>query len=128
MGYEESREKMKSEIGRSTVERIFESLVSDVTDLTAKLALDVIDAAGFIEGLELLVPRLRRFAPGGPASQIAERCETVLMNALSGGDSPDESRRLFLLRLEIARNALLSSYTAGCCYDRRTVPAACRWK
>ncbi len=90
MGYEESKEKMKGEIARSSVQRIFESLVSDVTDLTAKLALDVIDATAFIEGLELLVPRLRRFAPGGPAADIAERCETILLNALTGDESVDE--------------------------------------
>ncbi len=92
MGYEESREKLKSMIGRSSVERIFESLVSDVSDLMNKLALDIIDAAGFIEGLELLVPRLRRFAPGGPARGIAERCETILLNALTEGESLDELR------------------------------------
>ena len=72
MGHEESKEEMKRLIARSMVERIFESLISDVTDLTAKLALDVIDAPAFIAGIELLVPRLRRFALGGPASQISE--------------------------------------------------------
>lgn len=81
---------MKIEIARSSVDRIFESLVSDVSDLVCKLALDIIDAGGFIEGLELLVPRLRRFAPGGPASAIAERCETILLNALTEGESLDE--------------------------------------
>jgi hypothetical protein len=91
MGYEESREKMKSMIARSSVERIFESLVSDVTDLMTKLALDIIDAPAFIEGLELLLPRLRRFAPAGPASAIAERCEMILLNALTEGESPDET-------------------------------------
>ena len=90
MAYEESRKKMKSEIARSSVERIFESLVSDLADLRAKLALDIIDAAGFVEGLELLIPRLRRFAPGGPARAIAERCETILLNALTEGESLDE--------------------------------------
>jgi hypothetical protein len=91
MGYEESTEKMRSMIARSSVERIFESLVSDVTDLMTKLTLDMIDAAGFIEGLELLIPRLRRFAPGGLASAIAEQCETVLLNALTEGESLDET-------------------------------------
>jgi hypothetical protein len=81
---------MKTMIGRSSVERIFESLVSDVTDLMTKLTLDIIDGAGFIEGLELLIARLRRFAPGGPASAIADRCETILLNALTEGESLDE--------------------------------------
>jgi len=53
--------------------------------------MEVIDPNAFIEGLQLLLPRLRRFAPGGPASAIAERCETVLMNALTEGESLDET-------------------------------------
>jgi len=39
----------------------------------------------------MLIVRLRRFAPGGPASAIAERCEVVLMNALTEGESPDDA-------------------------------------
>jgi len=84
---------MRAEIARSTVRRVFESLVGDVSSLVAKQALEVIDAGGFIEGLVLLLPRLRRFAPGGPADKIAEGCETVLLNALTEGESPDESAR-----------------------------------
>jgi len=91
MGYEESREKIKTMVGRSSVERIFETLVSDVTDMVGKLALDITDADGFIEGLELLLPRLRRFAPGGPASVISERCETILLNTLTEGESLDQT-------------------------------------
>jgi hypothetical protein len=78
-------------LGRSAVERIFETLVSDVGDMSAKLALDITDAEGFIEGLELLLPRLRRFAPGGAASVIAERSEMILFNALTEGESMDET-------------------------------------
>jgi len=91
MGLEEGREKMRVEIARSTMERIFESLVNDVVGLTAKLALGVIDARGFIEGLQLLIPRLARFAPGGAASRILQRCETILLNALTEGQSMDEN-------------------------------------
>jgi len=40
MGYEASCERMRSEIARPVVERVFESLVSDVGGLSAKLALD----------------------------------------------------------------------------------------
>lgn len=92
MGYEEAREGMRSGIARSTMRCIFETLVRDVSDLAAKVALEVIDADGFIEGLELLLPRLRRFAPGGQADRIAERCETILMNALTEGESSEERR------------------------------------
>jgi len=91
MGIEEERQKMRVEIARSTMERVFESLVNDVIGLTGKQALGLIDAAAFIEGLQLLIPRLTRFAPGGVASRIAERCETILMNALTEGESPDET-------------------------------------
>ena len=81
---------MQKEIARSAIERIFETLVTDVTVLVAKLTLQHIHASAFIEGLELLLPRLRRFAPGGVASIISERCETVLMTALNEGESLDE--------------------------------------
>ena len=84
---------MRAEIARSTVHRVFESLVGDVSGLVAKQSLEVIDAKAFIEGLDLLLPRLRRFAPGGPADKIAEGCETVLLNALTEGESLDELPR-----------------------------------
>ena len=91
MELEKGREGMRAEIQRSTVERVFESLVTNVSSLPTKLALKMIDARGFIEGLELLIPRLARFAPGGPADRIAERCETILLNALTEGESLDET-------------------------------------
>ncbi len=43
MGYYQAREAMRSGIARSTVERIFETLVSGMTDLVAKETLEVID-------------------------------------------------------------------------------------
>jgi len=69
MGYEEARVRMRSEIGRSSVERIFETLVFDVSGLVSKFKLEVIDAEAFIEGLQLLMERLRRFAPGARPAQ-----------------------------------------------------------
>jgi len=91
MGIQEQREIMRKEIARSTMERMFQSLVSDIGDLNAKYAIGLIDAGGLIEGLQLLIPRLLRFAPGGPASRIADRCEVILMNALTEGEDGDES-------------------------------------
>jgi len=90
MGFEQGRQDMRAEIARTTVDRIFETLVSDVSALGGKLALGLIDRGAYIEGVELLVPRLRRFGPGGPADAISQRCETVLMNALTEGEAVDE--------------------------------------
>lgn len=90
MGCEKGIGAMREEIGRSVTKRVFESLVGDVSDLVGKLAMDIIDGDGLIQGLELLLPRLRRFAPGGAADIIATRCEVVLMNALTENDSMDE--------------------------------------
>ena len=67
MGYDEANKKMRVEIGRTTVERVFESLVSEITGLVTKLTLEIIGEHALIGGLEVLIPRLRRFAPGGPA-------------------------------------------------------------
>lgn len=53
MGYYQAREAMRSGIARSTVERIFETLVSDMTDLVAKETLEVIDLG---EGRRQLFP------------------------------------------------------------------------
>lgn len=90
MGYEEQKERIAAEVGRPIVHRVFESMVSDITGLLAKFALRSIDEGGLILGLELLLPRLRRFAPGGIASEISQRCEQVLLNALTEGECADE--------------------------------------
>jgi hypothetical protein len=58
------KEKMRREIERPVVERVFGSLVDDVTALVAKMTIESIDERAFVEGLEVLLRHLHRFAPG----------------------------------------------------------------
>jgi hypothetical protein len=82
---------LRANIGRSSVGRIFETLVRDAADLSTGLSLRSIETETFIAGIELLVPRLRRFAPGGLAERVGQRHEMILTSVLSEGESPDET-------------------------------------
>ena len=87
---EKAQASVKEMIGRPMAERVFESLVGDVQDLSCKLAVELIGPPAFISGLEMLIPRLRNFAPGGAAARIVERSEQVILNALVEGEALDE--------------------------------------